>query len=243
MADYVRRHPRHRPRGWWSLFLRFGGWTALVCGALLLVTTLFSAGALYLADRLDRSGALANAVVTGKRTEGETRLVTFTFKARGGPGRTVETEVSRAYYNAVREGAERKIRYLVEDPDWIEEDLSRYRRTGVLLRWTGLVLGLTGLAMLWLFGKAANRAVRVRRDGERRLAEVTGLAAAGSRFGPAQGRLEWREPDGSTGASLPRDMDWLRARYAPGDTIAVFRLGRHAFWEGDVGPPHREAGP
>ncbi len=243
MTDYVRRHPRHLPRSWWSLFLRFGGWTALVCGALLVVTTLFSAGALHLADRLDRAGALANAVVTGKRTAGETHLVTFTFKASGGPGRTVETEVSRAYYNGVREGAERPVRYLVEDPDWIEEDLSRHRRIGVLLRWSGLVLGLTGLAMLWRFGQAANLAVRVRRDGERHLAKVTALRPAGSRVGPPQGLLEWREPGGQTGASLPRDMDWLRARYAPGDTIAVFRLGRHAFWEGDVGPPRREAQP
>ncbi|MDF0599939.1 hypothetical protein P1J78_04270 [Psychromarinibacter sp. C21-152] len=242
MGAYRRRHDRHRPRGWWSLFIRLGGWVGLILGALLLVVTTFSAGALFLADRLDRSGALAYAVVTDTReapsAEGTEHYVTFTFKAKGGGGRTVETAVSPGYYADARIGDERPIRYLLDDPTQVEEDLGAYRRVGTRLRWIGLAVGLAGLAALWVFGKRANRAVRVRRDGRRVLADVMGVRELRVTVnGARQGRLTWREPDGKTGESLMRPVAWLRETYRPGDRIVVYRLGRHAYWEGDVGPP------
>lgn len=244
MAQYRRRHDRDRPRGWWSLFLRLGGWISLGLGVLLLIVTAFSAGALYLAGHVDRTGALAYAVVTDKRLdpagEGAVPKVTFTYKASGG-GRTVETEVTRDYYDSVAVGDERPIRYLRGDPTDIVTDLSYYHRIGALLRWIGLMLGLAGLAALWAFGKRANRAVRVRRDGQRLLADVMGVRDLNFAVnGERQGRLTWREPDGRTGESLMRSVRWLRETYHPGDRIVVFRLGRHAYWEGDVGPPRRE---
>lgn len=250
MARYRRRHDRHHPRGWWSLFLRLGGWASLVLAAALLVLTAFSATTLFLADRLDREGALAWAVVTDKRvqvrtdSDGDTahdHYATFTFKARGAGGRTVEAPVGRAFFDAVEPGDERPIRYLLRDPDRIEVNIGGYRRTGLVLRWIGLGFGLAGLAALWAFGSQANRAVKVRRDGEKRHAEVAGVRGLSvSVNGRRQGRLMWREADGQLGESLMRSEHWLRERYAPGDRIVVFRLGRHAFWEGDVGPPQRE---
>ena len=57
--------------------------------------------------------------------------------------------------------------------------------------------------------------------------------------GRRQARLEWREDDGQIGRSLMRDATELR-RYQTGDPVVVFRLGRHCYWEGDVGPPRRE---
>ncbi len=247
MGGYRRRHDRNRPRGWWSLFLRLGGWVAMILGLLLVLVTLFSAGVLFLADRLDRTGALAYAVVVDKRTEeivedgGADRAVhyvTFTYKARGGGGRTVETAVAPAYYDSVARGDERPVRYRPDDPGYIEEDVGYYRRVGVRLRWLGLAVGLAGLAALWAFGKRANRAVRVRRDGRRVMADVMGVRDLNVTVnGARQGKLTWREPDGHTGESLMRPARWLRDTYRPGDRIVVYRLGRHAYWEGDVGPP------
>lgn len=249
MTRYRRRHDRHTPRTWWSLFLRLGGWTALLTGAALVAVTWFSAGALYLADTLDREGAPAYATVSTKRADadssaGATHYVSFTFKVRGEPGRTVETEVDRAYFEAVEPGDERLIRYLLADPDRVEVDTSRYRRTGNALRWIGLAVGLAGLGALYGFGHAANRAIKVRRHGEKRYAEVTGIRESRLRIGGGrQGRLTWREPDGQVGESLVRSAAWLRETYRPGDQIVVFRLGSHAFWEGDVGPPKGEVTP
>ncbi len=239
MQGYRRKHRRNAPRGWWSLFFRLGGWAALVLGAGLFVLTLFSAGALYLAGKVDREGALAYAAVAAKREGVDgAHYVTFTYKVRGGGGRSVEKKVPQAYFDAVQPGDERPVRYLADRPGRIEEDIGYYRRIGVRLRWIGLAVGLAGLAALWLFGKRANRAVRVRRDGERRLADVIGIRDANVVLNDIpQGRLQWREPDGRTGESLLHDAAWLRRTWGPGDSVAVYRLGRLAYWEGDVGPP------
>ncbi len=241
MTDYRRRHKRAQPRSWWSLFLRYGGWAAILLAAAVLLTTLFSAGALFLADRIDRNGALAYATVTDKREDGDARFVTFTFKARGGGGRTETVAVEPTYYDSIAQGEERPIRYDPETPGVVETDLSYYARIGTRLRRGALVLGLLGLWALWAFGQRANRDVKVRRDGEKRMADVMGVRQLRRRVGgEPQGRLMWREPDGRTGESFPHDAKWLRETYAPGDRIVVFRLGRHACWEGDVGPPQRE---
>ncbi|MDJ0630942.1 MAG: hypothetical protein QNJ44_21975 [Rhodobacter sp.] len=245
--EYRRKHARFRPRSWFSLFFRLGGWLSLICGLALLAVTYFSAGALYLADRLDRAGDLAYAVVADRRAaatgdEGETtRYVTFTFKARGAGGQTVEVEVPAEYFDAVSVGDELPIRYLSNDPAQIEYDVGGYRRTGERLRRIALALGIAGLVTLWVFGRAANRAIKVRRDGEKRMATVTRIVEAGSaKTGKKQGRLAWYEEDGQTGESLRHDLEDLENRYQAGDLIAVYRLGTDAYWEGDVGPPKRD---
>ena len=65
--DYQRRHDRDDPRGWFSLFVRLGGWASLILGVLLLVATLISAIQLAIADRMDTEGRFTSAVVVGKR--------------------------------------------------------------------------------------------------------------------------------------------------------------------------------
>jgi len=197
------------PRSWLSLFVEFGGWAAFVLGALLVVFTLFSATSLYMADLFDRDGKAAEAVVVSKRIE-ETRrsddnvdtthYVTLRFKVKGAPGHTVETDVLQGYYDTVQPGETRWIRYLVDDPNTVEEDLGMYRRSGRLMNRIGLVLGVAGLVALYVVGTRANRAVQVRRDGEKRYAGVTAITT--TRRG--RGRLEWREEDGATGRSLPQ---------------------------------------
>lgn len=248
MTGYRRKHDRHEPRSWWSLFFRLGGLVALYLGGALLILTLFSAGTLYVADRLDRQGMLARAVVSAKRQETEGGAahyyVTFTYKVKGESGRSVEAPVSAAQYYSAIIGQEWPIRYLPGDPGRIDTDIGFYREFGERLRGAGLVAGLIGLAILWMVGRRANRAVRVRRDGVRVLAQVTGIRALKKREGGAQqARLQWREPDGRTGESLEHDANWLRETYGPEDRVAVFRLGRLAYWEGDVGPARHNIAP
>ena len=247
--EYRRRHDRRQPRGWFSLFVRLGGWTCLIFGVLLFVLTLFSAGLLFVANQMDRDGKFARAVVKDKRiaigvdSEGdETReyFVTFRYKSSEG-GQNTEAEVDRDLYEALAAEDEHVIRYLKTAPGRIETDIGSYRRSGNLVRNVGLGVGVIGLALLWFFGNRANRAVKIRRDGEKRMAEVTGISPANVEVnGERQARLQWREQDGQTGTSLMRNMGELSRLYQAGDRIVVFRLRDEAFWEGDVGPPWRE---
>lgn len=251
MAGYVRKHDRTRPRGWFSLFVRLGGWGALIAGIVLLALTTFSAINLRIADRLDADGRFARAVVVDREmvqstdSDGDTtysHYLTFRFKTEDG-GRTQRVRVGSDYYSDALVGDERVIRYLRGDPATLETEVGAYRRVGTVLRWIGLAFGIAGLVTLWSFGQAANRAIRARRDGEKRRAVVTEIRDTAVRVNNRrQARLIWREEDGRTGRSLMRAGEELRRLYDAGDEIVVFRLGRHAFWEGDVGPPAREVG-
>ena len=248
---YKRRHSRTRPRGWFSLFLRLGGWACLILGVLLVVLTFFSASALYLADRMDADGRLAWAAVTDKRVgvttdsdgdESRAYFVTFTYKTREG-GRATEAEVPEALFRSLGIEDEHLIRYLRADPTQIEYEIGQYRQNGEALRYVGLAMGLVGLFFLWRFGGQTNAAILARRDGEKRFAVITGIVDSGVEVNDREkGRLEWREQDGQTGRSLMRDLQELRDLYEAGDRIVVFRLGETAYWEGDVGPPRREIG-
>ena len=243
---YRRKHDRIRPRGWFSLFLRLGGWVCLLAAVGLLLLTLFSAISLRLADRLDSEAGYAWATITGKTVLGpkdspDAYRVSFTYKTRGGGGLTAETDVSEGYYKDARIGETREIRYMLDDPAQIELEFGQSRAVGRALQFAALVLGVIGLAALWWLGQQTNHAIKARRDGDKRLATVTAIIESGVEVNyEDMGRLVWRETDGKTGQSLMRNMDELRRLYDVGDPIVVFRLGRHAYWEGDVGPPARE---
>jgi len=235
--EYRRRHDRDHPRGWLSLFARFGGGLAMLAGAALVVLTLFSASALMLADRIDRDGRHAWGAVVAKRVEGDRYLVSFAYKTSAG-GQVAEAEVDAAVYDAAQVDDPHVLRYMRADPGQIALGGEDYRARGVLLRNIGLALGVMGLAMLWFGGTRANRAIKARRDGEKRFAVITAIREVPGR--QDKGHLIWREEDGLTGQSLPRAMDALLEAYDAGDRIVVFRLGGYAVWEGDVGPPWRE---
>lgn len=246
---YRRKHDRHAPRSWLSLFIRLGGWASIALGVVLMVLTLFSVTQLSLADQLDRSGKFTRAVIVDKTTkvttdsDGDTvtsYYVTFQYKATGG-GQKVERGVDVSFYRTSEEDDEVVIRYARDNPRVFEYDIGSYRRAGNVLRWVALLFGLGGIFTLWRFGKETNRAILARRDGEKRLAKVIGIAETSVEVnGRRQARLAWREDDGQTGESLMRDIGALSRLYKAGDPIVVFRLGDDCFWEGDVGPPRRE---
>ncbi len=245
-SRYRRRHDRTHPRGWFNLFLRLGGWVCLLAGAGLLVLTFVSAIALRVADRIDAKAGYAVATITGKSVLGdrenpEARMVTFTYKTPLRGGQTAETKVDADFFARVTVGSEYPIRYLKDDPSRVEMEPVQSRRAGAVLRWIAFALGLLGLYALWRFGSQTNAAILARRDGEKRLAKVVAVNPTGVEInGRPQGRILWREDDGQAGESLMRDLGRLKQHYDPGDSIVVFRRGKDAVWEGDVGPPRRE---
>ncbi len=198
---------------------------------------------------MDAEGRYARAVVEDKRevvttgSEGDEErsyYVLFIYKTSNGLLHT-EAEVSSDYYDGTAVGESTVIRYLRDDPSHIEHEPGSYHRNGRILRYIGLVIGVIGLAALWWFGSEANRAIKARRDGDKRFAVITAIKDAGVKInGSEQARLVWREEDGQVGESLMRSMYHLRELHEAGDRIVVFRLGKDAYWEGDVGPPKRE---
>lgn len=247
--SYERKHDQTSPKSWFRLFMRFGGWVAIILGVLLIIMTLVAESRLWMADQLDADGRHARAVVMDKRTEvsidsdgdrSTEYFMTFRYKTRDG-GMEAEVEVDETFYWDVAKEDEHVIRYLRTSPETIEYKDGYYRRSGIVFRTIGLVLGIAGLAGLWFFGGKASRAIRARRFGEKRLATVTEIAETNVEINEKrQARLVWVEDDGQTGRSLMRDERYLSARYKAGDKIVVFRLGDDVHWEGDVGPPMRE---
>ncbi len=244
---YRRKHDRHLPRGWFSLFLRLGGWTALLAAVGLLLATFFSALTLHVADRLDAAAGYATATVTSKAARGgadapRSWRVGFTYKTEAG-GRVAEVSVPQEFFDGVGLGSEVPLRYLKDEPGTVELEPPLERRAGYILMAVALAIGAAGLWALWRFGSQTNAAILARRDGERRMARVTGIADANVVVNDRmQARLEWREEDGRTGRSLMRDRGDLERLYKPGDAIVVYRRDTDAFWEGDVGPPARAVG-
>jgi hypothetical protein len=250
MTPHTRRHDRDRPRSWLSLFIRLGGWAAIVLGCVLVLLTLISATQLMIADRLDREGTFAQAVILSSRVEVTTDsdgdqsrsyYATFRFKDARLGGQALERSVSQSFYHRAAEGDELTIRYLRSDPSTFEYEIGQYRQQGNVLRWVGLGIGLAGLFVLWRVGRQANAALIARKRGEKRFARVVGITETSfSVNNRRQARLSWREEDGQEGESLMHDLAKLSEMYRAGDPIVVFRLGDRAYWEGDVGPPWRE---
>ncbi|MEL7116931.1 MAG: DUF3592 domain-containing protein [Pseudomonadota bacterium] len=246
MEPYRRKHDRHEPRSWFSLFLRLGGWVALILGAVLVVLTLISATQLMIADQLDRDGRFAQAVVVDKRFEvtrdsdgDETTryYATFRFKESQAGGQDRERSVDRGFYNDAAEGTEVTVRYLRSDPDTFEYEIGQYRRDGDVVRYIGLAFGIAGLLVLWRLGRQTNAKLLARKLGEKRFAQVVEIRETGLRVNERdQARLIWQEEDGQTGESLMRDLRELSELYRAGDRIVVFRRGEDVVWEGDVGP-------
>lgn len=246
---YRRKHDRLLPRSWWSLFLAYGGWAALIFGAILVLLTFVSATQLAIADRLDVDGRFTSATVLSKRivestdSDGDTTYdyyVTFRFKTAQG-GHEIQNSVSRSYYFGVAEGEPVTIRYLRSDPTIMEHEIGSYRSGGIVARWIGLIMGVLGLLVLYFGGNRAARAILTRRYGEKRMATVMGIRELNVKTNNRrQARLQWREEDGQTGESYMRRLSDLSGLYRAGDQVVVFRRGKHVYWEGDVGPPKRE---
>ncbi|MEO0692923.1 MAG: hypothetical protein AAFY90_08635 [Pseudomonadota bacterium] len=240
----VRKHDRDRPRGWFGLFFRLGGWVSLIAALVMMVMAGLMLGYSRSAMLFDRDGITAQADVLHKQLkisydsdgdEQRTYLVRFFFDTATMETVDVQRSVSRRVYDAVHVGQPRDIRYLPYDPQRFEHTVGSNAANGRIARVVGWVVGALGLGTLWYFGMQTNRAVLTRREGEVVVGEVVEVRRLKVQVNHRQqARLHWRLPDGAEGRSLMRDANGL-VMYAPGDRITVFRRGRDMWWEGDVG--------
>jgi len=243
------KHNRRRPRSWWSLFIRLGGWGAVVAGGILLVLTAFGHFTERRADRFAAEGVVTMGEVVSRRvaistdSDGDSTrsyYLTLRYLSESGESWASETSVSSRLYRKNPEGADIEMRYLASAPRRIEVPVGSNRRSSFVLLAISLGVGAAGLIMLWKFGRQATSAVKARRDGDELLAEVTGVRALSVEINDVkQGRLQWRDEDGQAGESLMRGLPDLR-KFERGDIITVYRRGGEVWWQGDVGPPARD---
>lgn len=240
-----RKHDRDLPRGWFNLFIRLGGWSALIAGLVVMIVFGITLANENAAAEFAKDGRTTDATVIGRRVEqstdsdGDTTYtyyIEFRFQTRAGETMTVERTVAKKFYANAGRGDMREIRYLASDPSRIEYYVGeKAYRTRVGL-WIGGIVGTIGLAGLAFAGDRTNRAILARRDGENQVARVSEVKRLKVEVNDrVQGRLHWTGPDGLNGRSLMRDYVDL-SRYSPGDQITVFRRGKDVWWEGDVGP-------
>ncbi|MEM6634348.1 MAG: DUF3592 domain-containing protein [Pseudomonadota bacterium] len=242
-----RKHERDRPRGWFSLYVRLGGWASLAAAGVLVLVSGISLGLERRAHQYETQGVLADAEITrlwvevdvdsdGDRTT--THYAAFRYSAGQ---RTIERDrsVSRSYFFRASEGDWVPIRYLADRPDRFEYRVGQTAENASWALWVGWITGGLGLGVLALIGAQTNRAYLARERGEMLTAEVTGVLETGvSVNNEKRVRLHWRAPDGAVGQSLMTKAFRLAA-YRPGDQITVFRGAKRMWWEGDVGARRR----
>lgn len=240
----VRKHDRDRPRGWFGLFFRLGGWLSLIAALVMMVMAGLMLGYARSAMLFDRDGVTTQAQILHRRSEVEwddgeatrTYFVRFSFDTPTMHTVNVERVVPLRVYDETVVGQRRDIRYLPYEPEQFEHTVGINATNGRISRMVGWAVGAIGLGTLWFFGMKTNRAILARQHGEELVAEVTEVRRLKIEVnGRQQARLHWRLPDGAEGRSLMRDANGL-VMYAPGDRITVFRRGRDMWWEGDVGP-------
>lgn len=241
----VRKHDRDKPRGWFGLFFRLGGWVALIAALVMMVVAGLMVGYARSAMLFERDGVTTQAEVVHKQLkirydsdgdEQRTYLVRFFFDTPTMETVSAERSVSRSVYDDVTVGEPRDIRYLPYDPERFEHIVGSNAANGRIARIVGWIVGAVGLGAMWFVGLKTNRAILTRRYGEIEVAEVTEVRRLNVQINRRQqGRLRWRLPDGAEGQSLMRDANDL-VMYDTGDRITVFRKGGSMWWEGDVGP-------
>lgn len=246
----VRKHHRDTPRGWFSLFIRLGGWVSLIAALAMLVVGGLMLGYARSAMLFDRDGVITQAEILHKRIDytydddGEKQRIyylRFFFDTPTMQTVNRERRVPWSVYGAVTVGEPRDIRYLPYEPERFEHTVGANAANGRIARLIGWAVGAFGLGTLWYFGSQTNRAILARRDGEELVAEVIKVRRLQVEVNDrAQGRLQWRLPDGAEGQSLMRDYEALTV-YRVGDKITVFRQGAEMWWDGDVGPRSEDA--
>ncbi|MEL6645828.1 MAG: DUF3592 domain-containing protein [Pseudomonadota bacterium] len=244
----VRKHDRDKPRGWFSLFFRLGGWVSLIIALVMMVVAGLMVGYARSAMLFERDGVTTQARILERRREVEwndgeatrTYFVRFFFDTPTMHTVNVERAVPMHVYDETVVGEPRDIRYLPYEPERFEHTVGLNATNGRIARMVGWAVGAIGLGTLWFFGMKTNRAILARRYGEELVAEVTEMRRLKIEVnGRQQARLHWRLPDGTDGRSLMRDASQLVV-YNPGDLITVFRRGRDMWWDGDVGPRAEE---
>ncbi|MGR3492709.1 MAG: hypothetical protein ACU0DW_11685 [Shimia sp.] len=231
-----------KPVPWMKLFLKMGGWFPI---GLAVLTVILSAVAWQFearAERFEREGVMAPATILskevreGRDSDGDTTYTYLLNLAYQVDGRQLSQlkSTGRRDYRARAEGDVFDIRYLETMPGRIEYPVGSTGTGATAIRWAVLVPGLIALGLLYIIGGWATKAVMTRWNGDRRLATKTGLKQTNVKVnGAPRYRLTWREPDDQVGQSLMHPKEHLDAIPTK---LVIYRNGKDAWWEGDIGP-------
>lgn len=159
------------------LFIRCGGWVALIP---LLIGLMSTIGAITLnqnAARLATDGVPATATVVSKRIpEGshtttqerqrpsDDHLITIRFAPQNAAEITAEHRTSGPFYRAHDVGQAFTIRYLPDDPDIRELYIGQVASRSTSSQFAGMIFALTGFAASLWFARTAIRATRAREN-------------------------------------------------------------------------------
>jgi len=228
---------------WKRLFLRHHLWIPMIP---LLIGAVFSAigwVVIAQANRLDRDGLDAVAIVTARdiRTErdrdGNNRtryLLSYEFSPGSGERVVARASVARETYNQAQVGQTMAVRYLPEDPgtNRLAAEGSG-RGTALIFGLIGLVTLGAGLVVAWFMLRHKASLLRAARRGEVREARVTQHSPTNTQVnGRTMYRFHWVDAMGTPGQSAMTDYADLPALDSVVRVYVDPRSGR-GWWEGD----------
>ncbi|MFN3642893.1 MAG: DUF3592 domain-containing protein [Gemmobacter sp.] len=183
--------------------------------------------------RLDRGSHAAR--LSAPRIGTRTWSVTYRFEGPEGATVTGRAAIPPALHGTLAVGGPIRLRHAPAAPGRHDPVGSLTLRHGIALSALSVILGLGGLALLWLFGPQAASMWRAARSGPARGATVTDLVPRYPALADhPDRRVVWRGP--ATGAE-GRSLRWRRRDLPePGETIRVRidpRSGR-TWWEADL---------
>ena len=227
-----------------SLFLRMGGWIAIIFTVILLIVSLIGQSNFSTAKRFEAEGQDALAVVEDKyvregRDSDGNRTYTYYFVLEFVTQRreemSVSTSVGSRLYDRHGVGDELQIRYLASDPDTVEMEEGEYARGAAVLRWVALGLGIVWLGALWVTGRWTVEALRARRYGAVEMAEVVEVMRTNMRVNNRpRYRIVWKDAQGREGRSLLKKAHEVEGWHGR-DPIRIYQGLKRSWWAGDIG--------
>lgn len=213
----------------------------MVSVILAVLTVLVTTGSHFASVRswaMEERGRSATAEVVSRRyvhdeDDNETDYyVSYAFTFDGREVRT-ERSVSRALYDRSEQGVAQEVWFLPETPTRIDLSETEAAQNAAAARWIALVAGLATLGVFWVPARRSVAALRARRYGAQRRAEVLEVRKVGAPFGSRRYRLLWKDETGAIGQSMrgfkPSFSDLHR-----GDAVTVYVGATQTWWEGDL---------
>ncbi len=228
------------------IFLRAGGWIAILFVWLGLIIVASGILELQNASRLAAEGEATTARITKKsahssggtsardNASGTSYFVEYELDTPEGP-LAATAKVDRGYYNAVREGGEVSLRYLARSPEVHELYEGALYRSGQSTTVVGAAFTGLGLLITLGFGLIARRGARLLKGGAR--VQATVLKKSRIVF-LTRLRFGFKLPNGSVEAGksfwrFERAHRGIKAR----DLVEVkydSTQPRSSFWQGDL---------
>ena len=232
------------PKSAFGLFLRMGGWIAIILTVIFVIVSLIGQSNFSTAKRFEAEGRVALAVLQDKqvresRDSDGNRTYTYyfvlDFVTQRREQMNVRKSVGRGFYDTQDVGDELQIKYLESDPDTVEIQDGDYARGAAVLRWVALVFGIVWLGALWVTGRWTVEALRARQYGTVEIAEVVEVRRSNVRINNrARYRIVWKDAQGREGHSLLKKGNEVEGWHGR-DPIRIYQGVKRSWWAGDIG--------